>query len=179
MKVEWFVVNLDCTKWKTFSWFHWIASLTFHLFVIMYKNDLTGIHFSWLFFLAVKCASMKLCAVYMPRVDLWAIQSAWKDIEASSSSGPSVESSLTPTQSGLEECSKSESARAAALQSEPRNVSQTWKSFVEQLECVCASTSLIILVCSLFFCCVFQSYRINLFFYITMSFQQIDSVRCL
>lgn len=96
----------------------------------------------------MKFASMKLCAVYMPRVDLWAIQSAWNDIEASSSSGPSVESSLTPTQSGLKECSKSESARAAVFQNEPRNVSQTWKSFVEQLECICVSTSLIILATS-------------------------------
>lgn len=91
--------------------------------------------FSLSVFIAVKCASVKLCTLFMPRIDLWAIRScpsAQEDVEKSSPMS-----------------SRSESMQETDYQDEICSASHIWRSFMEQVECIRVSSSLIILVISL------------------------------
>ncbi|KNA24905.1 hypothetical protein SOVF_010900 [Spinacia oleracea] len=102
-----------------------------------------------------KCASLKICALFMPRIDLWAVQSCLsvqEDVEVSAYHESPKESSLTSCPIGQEKCSpmpsKSELIEVTEYQDEIRSASHIWRSFVEQLECICVPSSLIILATS-------------------------------
>ncbi|XP_010675465.2 uncharacterized protein LOC104891467 [Beta vulgaris subsp. vulgaris] len=82
----------------------------------------------------MKCASVKLCTLFMPRIDLWAIRScpsAQEDVEKSSPMS-----------------SRSESMQETDYQDEICSASHIWRSFMEQVECIRVSSSLIILATS-------------------------------
>lgn len=104
----------------------------------------------------MKCASWGSCAVFMPRIDLWALEtfdkfpefessladhqsSEKEDLCFTSSQGCKVEKSC------LQHC---ESTGMVEAQTIVRSVSHAWRSFVEQVESICVSTSLIILATS-------------------------------
>ncbi|GAB4846497.1 hypothetical protein Ancab_025502 [Ancistrocladus abbreviatus] len=92
----------------------------------------------------MKCASMKSCVIFMPRIDLWAIETC---NEASQEDGGfmtddesfngKMNSSGLTNESGVTEPSD-----------ELQSASQTWSSFVEQMESISVSASLMILATS-------------------------------
>ncbi|CBI20249.3 unnamed protein product, partial [Vitis vinifera] len=78
----------------------------------------------------MKCTSVGSCMLFLPRIDLWAIETSDQDDEECSSS--------TDHQSSEEEFCITNSQRA----------SHAWRSFIEQVDSMCVSTSLIILATS-------------------------------
>ncbi|KAK9674146.1 hypothetical protein RND81_12G214200 [Saponaria officinalis] len=86
----------------------------------------------------MKCASQRMCAIFMPRIDFWAIESCSQSLEQDVEVSPNHES---PKES-------SKLVEVTAFENGICYVSKTWKIFREQLECLCISSSLIILATS-------------------------------
>lgn len=92
--------------------------------------------------------------IYLPRIDLWAIENVDKKENDSSSGSESSEemSFVKHSQVGKKEnqsCEKKvceSSVVAAVSQDASLKTSQIWSSFVEQVDSICVSTSLMILV---------------------------------
>ncbi|KAL5738150.1 hypothetical protein ACOSP7_030911 [Xanthoceras sorbifolium] len=78
----------------------------------------------------MKCSSVGSCLVFMPRIDLWAVATLQHETEKSDSS---------PSSHSLTESNESEGFQGP---------SHAWSSFVEQVESMCVSTSLMILATS-------------------------------
>lgn len=105
---------------------------------------------------AVKCAAVGSCIVFMPRIDLWAVETSHQVIEESDSSSTNHQypaennSSISYGQavedenaSGQQKCRSAEIAGDHGLS---QCASNAWSSFIEQVESICVSTSLMILV---------------------------------
>lgn len=92
--------------------------------------------------------------IYLPRIDLWAIENVDKKENDSSSDSESSEemSFVKHSQVGKKENQSGEkkvcesSVVAAVSQDASLKTSQIWSSFVEQVDSICVSTSLMILV---------------------------------
>ncbi|KAF8413815.1 hypothetical protein HHK36_001808 [Tetracentron sinense] len=80
----------------------------------------------------LKCASAGSCIIYMPRIDLWAIETHRQVAEMENDSCPKVFIS----------------AETAEPPDVLENASQAWNSFVEQVDSMCLSASLMILATS-------------------------------
>lgn len=100
--------------------------------------------------MAVRCASVGNCMIFMPRLDLWAVKTNY---QVSKAQGVSL--SMKPQSSeekSLNEISNEDNFPVANMtevesRSEVREASYVWNSFVEQVETLGVSTSLTILVC--------------------------------
>ncbi|XP_061361248.1 uncharacterized protein LOC133305130 [Gastrolobium bilobum] len=79
----------------------------------------------------MKCASVQLCVVFMPRIDLWAVETHFQMSET------------TDSCSTLHASSEMEKSCQAS-----RRVSHAWMSFIEQVESIGVSSSLMILATS-------------------------------
>lgn len=90
--------------------------------------------------------------IYLPRIDLWAIENVDKKENDSSSDSESSEemSFVKHSQVGKKENQSKKvcesSVVAAVSQDASLKTSQIWSSFVEQVDSICVSTSLMILV---------------------------------
>ncbi|KAI3466086.1 hypothetical protein Pfo_022749 [Paulownia fortunei] len=103
----------------------------------------------------MRCAGANLCMLYMPAIDLWAIETYDKASEDDWES-----SSMEPQSSGKIYCDghcevdmehglrPSADVEAAKSQSAAKKASYLWTSFIEQVESVRVNTSLIILATS-------------------------------
>ncbi|KAI8557813.1 hypothetical protein RHMOL_Rhmol04G0039500 [Rhododendron molle] len=104
----------------------------------------------------MRCASVGSCMIYLPRIDLWAIENVdKKENDSSPDSEPSEKMSFVKhSQVGKKEnqsCEKKvceSSVVAAGSQDASLKTSQIWSSFVEQVDSICVSTSLMILATS-------------------------------
>ncbi|KAG6756635.1 hypothetical protein NC652_028382 [Populus alba x Populus x berolinensis] len=106
----------------------------------------------------MKCASFQSCMIFLPRIDLWAVETCHKvndDGDASSINHQvyeEKESSLTNSQVVEEENESPIHQCIPAEMTEPqdaaRSISPAWSSFVEQVESISVSTSLMILATS-------------------------------
>ncbi|KAB5534842.1 hypothetical protein DKX38_017928 [Salix brachista] len=106
----------------------------------------------------MKCASFQSCMIFLPRIDLWAVETCHKvndDGDASSINHQvyeEKESSLTNSQvveeeneSSIHQCMPTEMTKP---QDAARSISPAWSSFVEQVESICMTTSLMIVATS-------------------------------
>ena len=80
----------------------------------------------------------------MPRIDLWAVETSYEECHSPATEVDfSEQSSFVEHSDDLNQCSPAESA-------EPQvpilKASHLWCSFIEQVESICVSTSLIIMV---------------------------------
>ncbi|XAR68307.1 hypothetical protein NMG60_11003390 [Bertholletia excelsa] len=104
----------------------------------------------------MRCASVGSCMIFMPRIDLWAIETfdqvgREENYPSSTSSEPSDTSCMEysqhfkETQFNQKICNLSETtvSQGASLKT-----SYIWNSFVEQVETICVATSLMILATS-------------------------------
>ncbi|KAK2638913.1 hypothetical protein Ddye_026708 [Dipteronia dyeriana] len=104
--------------------------------------------------MAVKCSSVGSCLVFMPRIDLWAVETLQHETEKSDSSPSSHpltksnESCLTHGQVIGKEIDSCLEQHKSVETEEFRVPSHAWSSFVEQVESICVSTSLMILILS-------------------------------
>ena len=101
--------------------------------------------------MAVKCASIGSSVVFMPRIDLWAVETINQDVEESNSSStfhqaPMEENPQLIEKENESSLQQSELAETGEATVAVQSVSHAWSSFVEQVESLCVSTSLIILV---------------------------------
>lgn len=85
----------------------------------------------------MKCASAGSSVVFMPRIDLWAVETHY-DVASEVDTSKKMETEF-PEQQGLSE----EMAGPKGLQ---QSSSQAWNSFIEQAESVCVNTSLVVVV---------------------------------
>ena len=105
-----------------------------------------------IFYMAVKCSSVGSCLVFMPRIDLWAVETLQHETEKSDSSPSnhpltkSNESCLTHGQVIGKEIDSCQEQHKSVETEEFQVPSHAWSSFVEQVESICVSTSLMILV---------------------------------
>ena len=105
--------------------------------------------------MAVKCASVQSCVVFMPRIDLWAMETHIQITKnthsclANLQSHEMEKSSFKPSQVVMKEnmlnTEKNKSAEMAKGQ-ESKRPSHAWMSFIEQVESIGVSPSLMILV---------------------------------
>lgn len=105
--------------------------------------------------MAVKCASLQSCVVFMPRIDLWAVETYFQVAETSDHCStnnqiPEMEESCSTQSQVVEKKNdlnpkKEKSTEMAEGQASIR-ASHAWMSFVEQVESIGVSTSLMILV---------------------------------
>ncbi|XP_015899189.2 uncharacterized protein LOC107432546 [Ziziphus jujuba] len=106
----------------------------------------------------MKCAAVGSCMVFMPRIDLWAVETSHQVIEESESCSTSHQypednnSSVSHGQavedenaSGQQKC---KSAEMAGDHDFVQSASHAWSFFIEQVESICVSTSLMILATS-------------------------------
>ncbi|XP_027063750.1 uncharacterized protein [Coffea arabica] len=84
----------------------------------------------------MRCASLDSCMLFLPRIDLWAVETCIQSCDGQTAS-PSSSQSAT-----VEFAGNSESQGAV------KNVSCLWNSFVEQFESICVRTPLMILATS-------------------------------
>ncbi|KAK8615137.1 hypothetical protein V6N13_068921 [Hibiscus sabdariffa] len=101
----------------------------------------------------MKCASMGSNVVFMPRIDLWAVETINEVSEESNSSSVLHQAPMEedPHLVGKENESseqQSEFAETAEGAAAVQRVSRVWSSFVEHVESICVSTSLIIVATS-------------------------------
>ncbi|KAK6270032.1 hypothetical protein POUND7_007137 [Theobroma cacao] len=101
----------------------------------------------------MKCASMGSCVVFMPRIDLWAVETVNQVAEESDLSSTFHQSPMEEDPLPVEKESgfslwQSELAETAEAIAAVQIISHAWSSFVEQVESICVSTSLIILATS-------------------------------
>ncbi|KAF6170667.1 hypothetical protein GIB67_015619 [Kingdonia uniflora] len=78
----------------------------------------------------IKCANMGLCIIYMPRIDLWAMETQHLVYETE---GDACENICKPAD------------RISDPQGTRKIASRAWNSLIEQVDSMCSSTSLIIL----------------------------------
>lgn len=106
------------------------------------------------FCVAVKCASMKSCIVFMPRIDLWGVEKHFQIAEKTDSCSvnhlsPEMDQScITPSQ-GFEKENENNTGKNSTEMTEGqanKKASYAWMSFIEQVESIGVSTSLMILV---------------------------------
>ncbi|KAL1202453.1 ATPase family AAA domain-containing protein [Cardamine amara subsp. amara] len=89
--------------------------------------------------LLIKCASRKSCVVFMPRIDLWAVETETplnEEVDCDDDSVKETSSPIFP-----------ETVEKKALQNAAR-VSHAWNTFFEQVESLRVSTKMIILATS-------------------------------
>lgn len=86
----------------------------------------------------VKCASRKSCVVFMPRIDLWAVEAETPPNEEVECDDDSVKENSSPV--CLKTVEKKEVQNFA-------RVSRAWNTFLEQVESLRVSTKMMILVC--------------------------------
>ncbi|KAK4851699.1 hypothetical protein QYF36_017648 [Acer negundo] len=102
----------------------------------------------------MKCSSAGSCVVFMPRIDLWAVETLQHETENSDSSPSSHpltksnESCLTHGQVIGKEIDSCLEQHKSVETKEFQVPSHAWSSFVEQVESICVSTSLMILATS-------------------------------
>ena len=106
----------------------------------------------------VNCSSMGSCLLFMPRIDLWAIESQnqtseecgfFLNEEQYPKDGIIVKDGLLGGRENHSYSDQSKSTKRTVFQDESlSSASYAWSSFVEQVESL--STPLMILVCSLF-----------------------------
>ncbi|PNX99999.1 P-loop nucleoside triphosphate hydrolase superfamily protein [Trifolium pratense] len=102
----------------------------------------------------MKCASMKSCVIFMPRIDLWAVVEDSQIAEKTDScsinhlSSETDTSSFTPSQIVEKENGINTGKNSAEMTKCQANkkASYAWMSFIEQVESIGSSTSLMILV---------------------------------
>lgn len=115
----------------------------------------------------MKCASVGSSIVFMPRIDLWAVETLLPMTEESDSDlsdhllteneksypvhGQAVEEGSGPNS---QQCKSIEMGECTGVS---QSASHAWNLFVEQVESICVSSSLMILVGSFFFLLVFIS----------------------
>ncbi|XP_007021595.2 PREDICTED: uncharacterized protein LOC18594081 [Theobroma cacao] len=101
----------------------------------------------------MKCASMGSCVVFMPRIDLWAVETVNQvaeesDLSSTFHQSPMEEDPLPVEKESGFSLRQSELAETAEAIAAVQIISHAWSSFVEQVESICVSTSLIILATS-------------------------------
>lgn len=104
--------------------------------------------------MAVKCASVGSCMLFLPRIDLWGIETSDQDDKECSSSidhsSSDEESCSTNSQVVEEEHESNPRACKSAETGVPKDAlhcaSHAWRSFIEQVDSIGVSTSLMILV---------------------------------
>ncbi|XP_059662679.1 uncharacterized protein LOC132308577 [Cornus florida] len=105
----------------------------------------------------MRCASVGLCMIFMPRIDLWAIETCHQVGEKESDSdSTNLEPSekkccFTHSDVGKDKSSSSmvcESAEMRGSQDDIQRTSHIWNLFIEQVESMCVSASLMILATS-------------------------------
>ena len=107
----------------------------------------------------MKCTSVGSFMLFLPRIDLWAIETSDQDDEecfpSTDHQSSEEESCITNSQvvekenlSGPRAC---KSAEIGVPEDALQRASHAWRSFIEQVDSICVSTSLMILV-SLGFC---------------------------
>ncbi|XP_031283592.1 uncharacterized protein LOC116142304 isoform X1 [Pistacia vera] len=103
--------------------------------------------------LLMKCTSVGSCLVFMPRIDLWAIetlQQVNEEIDSSSTNNPPSSNGSSLAHEGVFEkkidshLQKQKLAETMDFQGS----SHAWSSFVEQLESLCVTTTVMILATS-------------------------------
>lgn len=95
----------------------------------------------------MKCASAGPCVVFMPRIDLWAMEINHQVPEESDSCSKHHQFPDLDVQKESESDKKKfKSAEMTDQQCAGRSASHAWSSFIEQAESLCVSTSLMILV---------------------------------
>ncbi|XP_030480637.2 uncharacterized protein LOC115697685 [Cannabis sativa] len=98
-----------------------------------------------------KCAGVGSCMIFMPRIDLWAVQQV-EDCDSNSMNDQRTEKGNPP--SIKHDRNKNLSSPHSKLtgtvgdQGFTQNASNTWRLFVEQVESICISTSVMILATS-------------------------------
>lgn len=94
--------------------------------------------------------------VFMPRIDLWAVETPRQAIEdidpvPTNHQCPEKVNSCVRHDHNVEKDNtsspQSKSAETVGDQGVTQSASNTWRLFVEQVESICVSTSLMILVC--------------------------------
>ncbi|XVF04282.1 hypothetical protein REPUB_Repub05bG0069000 [Reevesia pubescens] len=101
----------------------------------------------------MKCASIGSSVVFMPRIDLWAVETINQVAEESNSSStfhqaPMEEDTQLVEKESESSLQQSELAETTEAMVGVQSVSHAWSLFVEQVESICVSTSLIILATS-------------------------------
>ncbi|CAN1335261.1 ATPase histone chaperone YTA7 [Linum perenne] len=92
-----------------------------------------------------KCASLQTCMIYMPRIDLWAIETCQQIDESDESS---VHPQLSPKGEDFSQNGDQSPHQMGNSYTIVRTTSHAWSSFVEQVESLCVSTNLMILATS-------------------------------
>lgn len=98
----------------------------------------------------MKCASVGSCVVFMPRIDLWAVETNQVIEESDSRSKHHQFPDFTHGQAIQKEnefgTQKIKSAKMDDRLCAFQSASHAWSSFIEHVESLCVSTSLMILV---------------------------------
>ncbi|KAF3442464.1 hypothetical protein FNV43_RR16380 [Rhamnella rubrinervis] len=104
----------------------------------------------------VKCAAVGSCIVFMPRIDLWAVETSQV---AEESDSPSINNQCSEKNNSFREGEVVEEENASSQlnckslemagdQRVTKNASHAWSSFIEHVESLCVSTALMILATS-------------------------------
>ncbi|CAJ1957215.1 unnamed protein product [Sphenostylis stenocarpa] len=98
----------------------------------------------------MKCASRQSCLVFLPRIDLWALEKHFQIAERSDSCFTMEKSCFTPNQVVEKESEISTEKNSTEMTNGQANTkaSFAWMSFIEQVESISVSTSLMILATS-------------------------------
>lgn len=98
--------------------------------------------------MAVKCASRQSCIVFLPRIDLWAVEKHFQIAERIDSCLTMGKSCFTPNEVVQKENDISNEKNSTEMTKGQANTkaSYAWMSFIEQVESIDVSTSLMILV---------------------------------
>ena len=102
----------------------------------------------------MKCASVQSCILFMPRIDLWAVEKHFQISKKTDSFSinhvlPEMDKSCFKPSQVLEKESEFNSEKNSAGMSKGqanKKASHVWMSFIEQVESIGVSTSLMILV---------------------------------
>ncbi|RDX60247.1 hypothetical protein CR513_61625, partial [Mucuna pruriens] len=99
---------------------------------------------------AVKCASRQSCIVFLPRIDLWAVDKHFQIAERTDSCLTMSKSCFTPNHVAEKENEISTGKNSTEMTKGQANTkaSYAWMSFIEQVESIGVSTSLMILATS-------------------------------
>ncbi|GAB2230830.1 hypothetical protein Droror1_Dr00015124 [Drosera rotundifolia] len=92
----------------------------------------------------MKCSSLKRCTLFMPRMDLWAIECHHEVFQ----DDKNQEHDAVGVLNGVMCNPNTETADSEEPGNEENSASHMWNSFVEQVESICVSRSLIILATS-------------------------------
>lgn len=121
----------------------------------LYHNLLIAYFLKFSFPVAVKCAGVQSCVVFMPRIDLWAVEThfevaeSFDDCSTNNQLSETEESCLT-SRKVVEKKSEFNSKKRKSIDMAKGQVilraSHAWMSFIQQVDSIGASTSLMILV---------------------------------